>query len=174
MAKKTQDDTRTKILYLDQIKEVDWGAVDKYDFSMTPDTVRKATMSSYLTHQYEAYRADNLKEHGKVVSQNNYATNVIGIDNVAFSVLKNGHKLPQVEQADILAAYYGPVVWDICGYSRRMPQDKMLYVIADIWPHLSDRARAELLERTRNLYDNGDIKNDNGKVLDKYEEQTKI
>lgn len=173
MARKRQDEGVVRVMTIEDVRAIDWGTPDKYDFSGTPEMARRAVVGSYVENHYEHYRHDHAINYGRQISQNNYATNLIGIDNVAFSLIKNGHKLPSVEQADVLAAFYGPIIWDLCGYSRRMPKDKMLYDMADLWPKLSDRAQAELFERARNLYDNGDIKHDE-KGLDTNEESTKI
>lgn len=161
MGKKTQDEEGvTRVMTLEDAKAINWAKPEKYDFTGTPEMLRRIVVGSFVEQAYEHYRHENVINYGRQVSQNNYATNMIGIDNVAFSLIKNGHKLPTVEQADVLAAFYGPIIWDLCGYSRRMPKDRMLYQLADLWPKLSDRAQAEMLERARNLFDNGDVKHD--------------
>ena len=158
--KRQADDRSVMILDAEGVKEIDWQHPEVYNFTATPDFVRRLLVGSFIREQYEHYRGRHLRQTDRTISQNNYATNIVGIDHVAFSLIKNGHNLPSYEQADVMAAFYGPIIWDMCGYSRRMPVDKKLYKIADLWPKLSERAQAEILERSLNLYDNGDVKED--------------
>lgn len=165
MARKPKAGELIQILDAEDVKLIEWSHPELYDFSVAPEIVRRVLVGAFVGQAYEHYRHDHVKKYSRTVTQNNYATNILGIDPVAFSLIKNGYKLPSVEQADVMSKFYGPVIWDVCGYSRRMPLDKLLYAIADLWPKLSDKAQNELIERARNLYDNGEVKNDK-EVLD--------
>src|SRR5574340_192115 len=154
MNEKEKDNKPLKILLEDQIDLIDWSEPEKYNFRDTPMEVRKKLVPVFLDYQYEAYRREHWDRWRRRVSQNSYAMNTIGIDAQSFSMYKNGLRFPSMENADTFAAYYGDIFYDICGYTRRMPQDKMLYQLADVWSRLDDRMKAELLERANNFIDN--------------------
>src|SRR5574340_725514 len=148
MAKKKeqpQEGAPVKILTLDQIGAIKWGEYEKYDFFDTPQEVRAVLVPAYLDWAYETYRREMWDKYKKRISQNHYALKTIGIDAQTFSMYKNGLRFPSMQNADIFAAFYGAIFYDICGYTRRLPRDRMLYQLADVWGKLDDRMQAELL-----------------------------
>lgn len=70
----------------------------------------------------------------------------MGIRNTNLSQYINDNRRPDVEMADILATRLGPVVYDLLGYPRKMPKDKLLYWIADHWHELTEDEQKEILE----------------------------
>ena len=161
MAKKDKQDPAApiRVLLAEQVEYINWGEPEKYDFFDTPREVREHLVPAYLSWAYENYRREMYDKFKKNISQNHYAMKTIGIDAQSFSLYKSGTRFPSMPNADILAAYFGALFYDICGYARRMPHEKSLYKLSDIWPQLEDKEKAELLERANNYRDNKDVKN---------------
>ena len=157
MTKKTdveQNKEPTKILTSEQVGSINWAEPEKYDFFDTPQEVRDLLVPSFLDWSYESYWHEMWTKYKKRISQNHFAIRTIGIDAQSFSMYKNGLRFPSMPNADLLAEYFGTIIYDLCGYNRRMPHDKMLYHLSDVWDKLDDRMRAELLERANNYVDN--------------------
>lgn len=158
MAKKKEGDAEprapVKVLLVEQVAHINWAEPEKYDFFDTPQEIRDLLVPAYLDWSYETYRHEMWTKHKKRISQNHFAIRTIGIDAQSFSMYKTGLRFPSMPNADLLAEYFGTIIYDICGYNRRMPHDRMLYELSDIWDKLDEKMRKELLERANNYIDN--------------------
>jgi DNA-binding XRE family transcriptional regulator len=160
MAKKQEEGSRepVKVLLKEQVEKVNWAEPEKYDFFDTPHEIRELLVPSFLSWAYETYRREMYDKHNKQISQNHFAVRTIGIDAQTFSMYKNGLRYPSMQNADLLAEYFGTIIYDVCGFNRRMPHDRFLYSMSDIWDKLDERMRKELLERANNYVDNQENK----------------
>lgn len=83
--KDEKDNTKQKVLEPSQVKGIDWGEPDIYDFFTSPQEVRKLAIASFISWKWEHYRRYMWDEHRKVISQNSYATKTVGINAQLFS-----------------------------------------------------------------------------------------
>ena len=143
------------ILTEKDLAELDYTKIDtKYDFTDTPDNLRYKVLGGFLAFSYLEEYNKYFKATKKSLSQNMYARRMLNISPMGFSTYKNGERMPTGENLDNLAARLGVIVYDIVGVPRRMPKDKGLRELADIWTQISDQERRELLERAKNYVDN--------------------
>lgn len=143
------------ILTEKDLAELDYTKIDtKYDFTDTPDNLRYKVLGGFLAFSYLEEYNKYYKATKKSLSQNMYARRMLNISPMGFSTYKNGERMPTGENLDSIADRLGVVVYDIVGVPRRMPRDRGLRDLADIWTKISEGERRELLERAKNFLDN--------------------
>ena len=159
--KKIQGKERIKVLLAEQVDTINWAEPELYDFFDTPQEVRTQIVPAFLDYAIETYRHELWSKYKKRISQNGFAIKTVGIDPQTLSMYKTGSRFPSQPNADVLAAFFGDIIYDLTGYNRRMPRDRYLHELADMWGNpnqLDDRDKAELMERAKNLSLNKEVK----------------
>jgi hypothetical protein len=144
------------ILTENDIKLIDYSIIDHYDFSGTPNKLRNIILGNYLAHCYLEEYNRHYKKTRKSLSQNMYAQKVLKISPMGFSTYKNGERIPTGENLENLANHLGLVIYDILGLPWRIPDDKELKKLVEMWPRLLDHEKKEILKIIINFINHHD------------------
>lgn len=146
------DQNKKKMILTEKdIEFMDYSIIDHYDFSNTPNELRNIILGNYLSHCYLEEYNKYYKKTRKSLSQNMYAQKVLKISPMGFSTYKNGERIPTGENLDNLANHLGLVIYDILGLPWRIPDDKELKKLVEIWPKLLDHEKKEILVMINNF-----------------------
>ena len=138
------------ILSEKEVEHMDFSIIDHYDFSSTPNELRHIILGHYLSHCYLEEYNKHFRKTRKSLSQNMYAKKVLKISPMGFSTYKNGERIPQGENLEKLANQLGYVIYDILGVQWRIPDDKELKILVEMWPRLLDHEKKEILKIINN------------------------
>lgn len=111
----------------------------------------------FLRDRYREYILRRVKEGDVSPSQTDFvgeisrkASDKLGkpvvISVASFNQWINGGRLPVGENVEYLAAVFGPVVYDILGKPRAMPDDPILKIVVDQWELLNESERDQLIQ----------------------------
>lgn len=104
--------------------------------------------SNYINMQFMEFQRKTLARGSRLPSQNEFIK-WLGVEQTSYSNWANGYRPPNEANADILATKLGPEVYEILGYTPRLPSNKWMRIIAKRWHKLSERRQkyyAEMIE----------------------------
>lgn len=119
------------------------------------------TFGAFLLRKYHEWSGRELARSGRIPSQAEFATDYLDVKTTTLSTWINDHKHPSdSEVIDGLADKLGNEVYDRLKLPRKMPRDKRLRVIADLWKKLEDLGYAdqwyEIAQNIRDGKENND------------------
>lgn len=143
--------TQNRILIktIEDLTNIKWDEVEKYDFRIKDDVVKRVAFSGYLDWWINNYINNYKKEHKYKISQNMIASKVFGISSTVLSQYKLGERLPRNEALDNLARVVGPIVYSLLGVQKKLPDglEWLPYLLGD----LTDEEKTEFFGRTKSL-----------------------
>lgn len=142
------------ILSEEDIEKINWDDIGNYDFSKTPDKLRNKLLGDFLAYSYAQEYYKYFKQTKKPLSQNKYAREMLNITPMGLSTYKSGDRMPTVENLDNIAKHLGPIIYDICGVSRRMPSELLFEELAEIWTKLDENQKNEVIDFANNIHKN--------------------
>jgi len=89
---------------------------------------------------------------GKPISQTEMSRR-IGIPQGSLSQYEKGTRIPDTENAHLIAAFAGVKVYDILEMPRSLPNDKELVALATVWPDLTKDMKKKLVRLAQDEYD---------------------
>lgn len=88
----------------------------------------KKRMGEFLQKKY----AEFVSSKGRYVSQVEFA-DWIGVEPYNLNQWMNAHRKPTGPNVHRLAAKFGPVIYDLMGQTRQMPDDEQFQQVAETW-----------------------------------------
>lgn len=108
------------------------------------------TFGSFLKRQFHLWVGKEIGKSGQIPSQAEFAR-WLDIPTSSLSVWMNDYRLPTGESVDKLADKLGVEVYDRLGLARKMPRNKKLYYLAEIWSKLPEEKQDELYHLGRDF-----------------------
>jgi hypothetical protein len=107
------------------------------------------SFGNFLLRQYHEWSGRQLGKVRGLPPQAEFAK-WLGVPTTSLSMWINDVRLPQGENVDKLADKLGVVVYDVLSLPRRMPKNKKLALIAEMWNRLPEHLQDEWYEIAKN------------------------
>lgn len=108
------------------------------------------TFGNFLRRKYHEWSGKQLGRTGRIPSQNEFAK-WLNVPPTSLSMWVNDVRVPSDEAVHSMADKLGVEVYDKLNLPRRLPRNRLLLKIVDIWDRLDEQGQKELAERAKNI-----------------------